>query len=154
MHAAMLQVEISHLGPSLQNILRQSYDFFTIMPMLRSTYDSDCPVCLASFWTSKAVCLLSHNPVQGVQVLNLGGTMYPPPVPIVPTPLPITTRFLTAHQHSRQWRAQNCRGGGYGESTTGECNGHRPADDGPGITASPPSDTAGQLVDVAGWMGT
>ena len=39
MHAAMLQVEISRLGPNLQNILRQSYDFRTIMPKLRSTYD-------------------------------------------------------------------------------------------------------------------
>jgi len=39
MHAAMLQVEISRLGPNLQNILRQSYDFLTIMPKLRSTYD-------------------------------------------------------------------------------------------------------------------
>ena len=39
MHAAMLQVEISRSGPNLQNILRQSYDFLTIMPMLRSTYD-------------------------------------------------------------------------------------------------------------------
>ena len=37
MHAAMLQVQISRLGPNLQNILRQSYDFLTIMPMLRST---------------------------------------------------------------------------------------------------------------------
>jgi len=27
------------LGPDLQNILRQSYDFLTIMPKLRSTYD-------------------------------------------------------------------------------------------------------------------
>ena len=39
MHAAMLQVEISRLGPNLQNILRQSYDFLTIVPLLRSTYD-------------------------------------------------------------------------------------------------------------------
>ena len=39
MHTAMLQVEISRLGPNLQNILRQSYNFLTIMPMLRSTYD-------------------------------------------------------------------------------------------------------------------
>jgi len=39
MHAAMLRVEISRLGPNLQNILRQSYDFLTIMPMLHSTYD-------------------------------------------------------------------------------------------------------------------
>jgi len=39
MHAAMVQVEISRLGLNLQNILRQSYDFLTIMPMLRSTYD-------------------------------------------------------------------------------------------------------------------
>ena len=28
-----------HLGPDLQNILRQSYDYLTIMPKLRSTYD-------------------------------------------------------------------------------------------------------------------
>ena len=26
-------------GPDLQNILRQSYDYITIMPKLRSTYD-------------------------------------------------------------------------------------------------------------------
>jgi len=26
-------------GPDLQNILRQSYDYHTIMPKLRSTYD-------------------------------------------------------------------------------------------------------------------
>jgi len=26
-------------GPDLQNILRQSYDYLTIMPKLRSTYD-------------------------------------------------------------------------------------------------------------------
>ena len=37
MHAAMLQAEISRLGHNLQNILRQSYDFLTIMPMLLST---------------------------------------------------------------------------------------------------------------------
>ena len=28
-----------HQGPNLQNILRQSYDYLTIMPKLRSTYD-------------------------------------------------------------------------------------------------------------------
>jgi len=27
------------LGPDFQNILRQSYDYLTIMPKLRSTYD-------------------------------------------------------------------------------------------------------------------
>jgi len=27
------------LGPDLQNILRQSYDYLTIMPKLRSTHD-------------------------------------------------------------------------------------------------------------------
>jgi len=27
------------LGPDLQNILRQSYDYLTILPKLRSTYD-------------------------------------------------------------------------------------------------------------------
>jgi len=27
------------LGPDLQNTLRQSYDYLTIMPKLRSTYD-------------------------------------------------------------------------------------------------------------------
>ena len=26
-------------GPDLQNVLRQSYDYLTIMPKLRSTYD-------------------------------------------------------------------------------------------------------------------
>ena len=29
----------TNLGPDLQNILRQSYDYLTIMPKLRSTYD-------------------------------------------------------------------------------------------------------------------
>ena len=29
----------TRLAPSLQNILRQSYDYLTIMPKLRSTYD-------------------------------------------------------------------------------------------------------------------
>jgi len=29
----------THRGPDLQNILRQSYDYLTIMPKLRSTYD-------------------------------------------------------------------------------------------------------------------
>jgi len=28
-----------NLGPDLQNILRQSYDYLTIMPKLRPTYD-------------------------------------------------------------------------------------------------------------------
>jgi len=28
------------LGPDLQNILRQSYDYLTIMPKLRSTFDT------------------------------------------------------------------------------------------------------------------
>ena len=28
-----------HQGPDLQNILRQTYDYLTIMPTLRSTYD-------------------------------------------------------------------------------------------------------------------
>jgi len=32
-------VEITQLGPDLLNILRQSYDYLTIMPKLRSTYD-------------------------------------------------------------------------------------------------------------------
>jgi len=41
-------------GPDLQNILRQSYDYLTIMPKLRSTYDgrliykSSCEECNAS----------------------------------------------------------------------------------------------------------
>ena len=34
-----LQRKLGHLGPDLQNILRQSYDYLTIMPKLRSTYD-------------------------------------------------------------------------------------------------------------------
>jgi len=32
-------LRLSNLGPDLQNILRQSYDYLTIMPKLRSTYD-------------------------------------------------------------------------------------------------------------------
>ena len=54
MHAAMLQVEISRLGPNLQNILRQSYDFLTIMPMLRSTYDGRL-IYKTSYDGSKAI---------------------------------------------------------------------------------------------------
>jgi len=34
MHHGLLNLE-----PDLQNILRQSYDYLTIMPKLRSTYD-------------------------------------------------------------------------------------------------------------------
>jgi len=30
---------LNKLGPDLQNILRQSYDYLTIMPNLGSTYD-------------------------------------------------------------------------------------------------------------------
>ena len=30
---------VQDMGPDLQNILRQSYDYLTIMPKLRSTYD-------------------------------------------------------------------------------------------------------------------
>ena len=37
MHAAMLQVEISRLGPNLQNILRQSYDNANVTFDLRRT---------------------------------------------------------------------------------------------------------------------
>ena len=54
MHAAMLQVEISRLEPNLQNILRQSYDFLTIMPMLRSTYDGRL-IYKTSYKGSKAI---------------------------------------------------------------------------------------------------
>ena len=37
----MVQLPLTTLGqgPVLQNILRQSYDYLTIMPKLRSTYD-------------------------------------------------------------------------------------------------------------------
>jgi len=54
MHAAMLQVEISRLGPNLQNILRQSYDFLTIMTMLHSTYDGRL-IYKTSYEGSKAI---------------------------------------------------------------------------------------------------
>jgi len=30
---------VENQGPDLQNILRQSYDYLTMMPKLRSTYD-------------------------------------------------------------------------------------------------------------------
>ena len=33
------QSVVDELGPDLQNILRQSYDYLTIIPKLRSTYD-------------------------------------------------------------------------------------------------------------------
>ena len=32
-------VKVKMQGPDLQNTLRQSYDYLTIMPKLRSTYD-------------------------------------------------------------------------------------------------------------------
>jgi len=35
----VVMVLVSVLGPDLQNTLRQSYDFLTTMPKLRSTYD-------------------------------------------------------------------------------------------------------------------
>jgi len=34
-----IKMPVKGLGPDLQNILRQSYDYLTIMPKLRSTYD-------------------------------------------------------------------------------------------------------------------
>jgi len=34
-----IKVILDILGPDLQNVLRQSYDYLTIMPNLRSTYD-------------------------------------------------------------------------------------------------------------------
>jgi len=34
-----VRLTIISQGPDLQNILRQSYDYLTIMPKLRSTYD-------------------------------------------------------------------------------------------------------------------
>jgi len=42
------------LGPDLQNILRQSYDYLTIMPMLRSTYDGRL-IYKTSYEGSKAI---------------------------------------------------------------------------------------------------
>jgi len=53
-------------------------------------------------------------------------------------------------QHSRQWRAQNGRGRVRGERDRGSATAIGPRTTGRGITASPPSDTAGQSVDVAG----
>jgi len=35
----LVKKEIEDLGPDLQNILPQSYDYLTIMPKLRLTYD-------------------------------------------------------------------------------------------------------------------
>ena len=37
--ASFQQRQLGDQGPDLQNILRQSYDYLTIMPKLRSTYD-------------------------------------------------------------------------------------------------------------------
>jgi len=36
---SQMQSVVDELGPDLQNILRQSYDYLTIIPKLRSTYD-------------------------------------------------------------------------------------------------------------------
>ena len=44
------------LGPDLQNILRQSYDYLTIMPKLRSTYDGRL-ICKTSYEERKALLL-------------------------------------------------------------------------------------------------
>ena len=41
-------------GPDLQNILRQSYDYRTIMPKLRSTYDGRL-IYMTSYGEHKAV---------------------------------------------------------------------------------------------------
>ena len=38
-HLKMVIHPSTNQGPDLQNILRQSYDYLTIMPKLRSTYD-------------------------------------------------------------------------------------------------------------------
>jgi len=38
-HLKMVIHRSTNQGPDLQNILRQSYDYLTIMPELRSTYD-------------------------------------------------------------------------------------------------------------------
>jgi len=47
-------------------------------------------------------------------------------------------------QHSRQWRAQNDRGEGTGERDRGSATAIGPRTTGRGITASHPSDAAGQ----------
>jgi len=47
-----------HQGPDLQNILRQSYDYLTITPKLRSTYDR-CIIYKTSFEGRKA--FLGYN---------------------------------------------------------------------------------------------
>ena len=44
---------VGDLGPDLQNILRQSYDYLTIMPKLRSTYDG-CLIYKTSYNKWKA----------------------------------------------------------------------------------------------------
>jgi len=39
MYTGRVGILLVNQGPDLQNILRQSYDYLTIMPKLRSTYD-------------------------------------------------------------------------------------------------------------------
>jgi len=39
MYNGRVGILLVNQGPDLQNILRQSYDYLTIMPKLRSTYD-------------------------------------------------------------------------------------------------------------------
>jgi len=39
MYTGRVGILLVNQGPDLQNILRQSYDYLTMMPKLRSTYD-------------------------------------------------------------------------------------------------------------------
>ena len=49
-----------NLGPDLQNILRQSYDYLTIMPKLRPTYDGRL-IYQTSYEERKAVLKYKYN---------------------------------------------------------------------------------------------
>jgi len=73
-----------------------------------------------------------------------------------PAPFPVdagTPLAPAEDQHSRQWRAQNGRGGYGGERNLGSAMAIGPRTTGQGITSRLPSDAARQLVDVAGGMG-
>jgi len=50
-HFLALPAQYAEQGPDLQNILRQSYDYLTIMPKLRSTYDGRlvCKTCYSEW---------------------------------------------------------------------------------------------------------
>jgi len=57
-----------YLWPDLQNILRQSYDYLTIMPTLRSTYDGRL-ICKTSYEECKAYVQFTCKIVRSYKIV-------------------------------------------------------------------------------------